>query len=83
MTLPREIYEFLSDNALRAGVPAPQGTDDLFQLGVLDSFSLVDFIVVLERACDRRVPDSDVSVPNFRTLEMIETYLERLRGQSL
>lgn len=83
MTLPREVHEFLSENARQAGVPAPQPTDDLFVLGVLDSFTLVDFIGVLERACDIRVPDSDVSVPNFQTLEMIERYLQRLRGQTL
>lgn len=83
MTVPREVQEFLSENARQAGVPAPQPTDDLFKLGVLDSFSLVDFISLIERTCDTRVPDSDVSVSNFQTLEMIETYLERLRGQSL
>lgn len=83
MILPQEVHDFLNENARKAGVPALQPTDDLFVLGVLDSFALVDFIGAFEQACDIRVPDSDVSVPNFRTLEMIERYLESHRGQSL
>jgi len=80
MPLPREVHDFLNENAQRAGVPALQATDDLFGLGVLDSFALVDFIGVLEQACDIRVPDADVSVPNFQTIETIERYLEKHRG---
>jgi acyl carrier protein len=80
MLLPKEAHDFLNENARRLGVPALQPTEDLFALGVLDSFALVDFIGVLEQACNIRVPDSDVSVPNFQTLETIEGYLEKHRG---
>ena len=81
MELPREVSEFLNENARKAGGHSLQPTDDLFLLGVLDSFALVDFVAVLERSCDIRIPDADVNPGNFQTVETIERYLDRQRGR--
>jgi acyl carrier protein len=83
MKLPREVNDFLNENVRKAGAHSLQPTDDLFLLGVLDSFALVDFIAVLERSCDIRIPDSDVNPGNFQSVEAIERYLERDKGQSV
>jgi len=83
MKLPREVNDFLNENARKAGAHSLQPTEDLFLLGVLDSFALVDFIAVLEQSCDIRIPDSDINPRNFQSVEAIERYLERDKGQSV
>ena len=80
MALPEPVLTFLNDNARAAGVAAPAEREDLFGAGILDSFSLVEFLTVLEENCGIKVPDSDVMTGNFQTIEMIETYVARSRG---
>lgn len=79
MSLPHEITAFLTDGARRAGVNNFQPDDDLFALGVLDSFSLVDLVSVIEQTLGVTVPDSDVQPANFRTAESIQHYLGQKR----
>ncbi|HYY58480.1 MAG TPA: phosphopantetheine-binding protein [Pyrinomonadaceae bacterium] len=70
----------LNENAERAGVEQPKTGDDLFQMGVLDSFALVDFVTLLEEQCGIKVPDADVNPANFQTIEAIEKYVARSKG---
>ena len=44
MSLPSAAITLLNDNAAINGAVPPQAGDDLFQLGALDSFALVDFV---------------------------------------
>jgi acyl carrier protein len=80
MALPQGVLEFLNENARREGAGQPAPGDDLFRLGVLDSFSLVDLVSVIEEQCGVRVPDADVNPGNFQTLEKIERYVETRKG---
>ena len=75
MSLPQAAISFLNDNAAINGAAPPQDADDLFQLGALDSFALVDFVTVLEEHSGIRVPDRDVTAETFRTIEAIERYV--------
>lgn len=75
MSLPPAAITFLNDNAAINGAAPPQAGDDLFQLGALDSFALVDFVTVLEEHSGIRVPDADVNANTFRTIETIERYV--------
>ena len=54
--------------------PAPD--ESLFSSGLLDSFSLPDFVSGLEQQFSISVPDSDLSARKFDTIEKVETYLE-------
>lgn len=76
MTLPSPVLDFLNDGAKSAGVAPPTANDDLFKLGVLDSFSLVDFVSVLEAECGIKVPDAEVNAGNFQSLDAISRYVE-------
>jgi acyl carrier protein len=76
MSLPQTAIDFLNENAANNGAPQPGAADDLFQLGALDSFALVDFVTVLEEQCAIKVPDADVSADSFRTIEAIERYVD-------
>ncbi len=80
MALPQGVRDFLNENAQNNGAEQPGASDDLFKMGVLDSFALVDFVTVLEEECGIKVPDSDVNPANFQTIEAIESYVEAHRG---
>jgi len=75
MSLPQPAIDFLNDAADSNGALQPGAVDDLFELGALDSFALVDFVTVLEEHCGIKVPDPDISPANFRTIEAIERYV--------
>jgi acyl carrier protein len=80
MTLPSAVLDFLNESAVLAGIAQPTMHDDLFKLGVLDSFSLVDFVSVLEEECGIKVPDGDVNAGNFQSMDAISRYLEAQKG---
>ena len=79
MALPQGVIDFLNESARNNGAEQPGANDDLFQMGVLDSFALVDFVTVLEQETGISVPDGDVNPANFQTIELIERYVESRR----
>jgi len=76
MSLPQELLDFLNEQADTGGAPRPSANDDLFASGVLDSFSLVDFVAMVEDHCGIKVPDKDVNPGNFQSVAAIERYTE-------
>ena len=80
MALPQGVIDYLNDNAQQQGAGQPKASDDLFKMGVLDSFALVDFVTVLEDEAGIKVPDSDVNPANFQSIEAIERYVESHQG---
>jgi acyl carrier protein len=80
MALPQGVIDFLNENAKQQGAALPGPDEDLFVDGVLDSFTLVDFITVLEENCGIKVPDSDVNPANFQSISAIERYIEAHKG---
>ena len=81
MALPEGVISYLNENAEKEGLAALQAEDDLFRLGVLDSFTLVDFVSILEEQYSIEISDSDVNPENFRSIEIIERYVDSRRGQ--
>lgn len=53
----------------------PEPDESLFSSGMLDSFSLPDFVSGLEQEFGVKVPDSDLSARKFDTIEKTEDYL--------
>lgn len=51
MALPEAVISYLNENAEREGVATPKAGDDLFKLGILESFTLVDFVSILGATC--------------------------------
>lgn len=80
MALPQGVTDFLNENAQNNGAEQPRAGDDLFKMGVLDSFALVDFVTVLETECNIKVPDADVKPANFQTIAAIESYVNSRKG---
>lgn len=82
MPLPKEINEFIRSSAEREGCEYPRESADLFNLGIMDSFSLVEFVSVIEEACGITVPDEDVKRSNFGTLKAVEEYVGSRNGKA-
>ena len=82
MAVPQGVIDYLNETAQREGLAQPQAGDDLFASGVLDSFSLVDFISVLEELCAIKVPDADVNPGTFQSIEKIENYVAARQGKA-
>jgi acyl carrier protein len=80
MSLPQGVMDFLNESAQTNGAEQPHAGDNLFKMGVLDSFALVDFVTVLEQECGIKIPDSDVNPANFETIEAVESYVDAHRG---
>ena len=73
MTLAAETIRKTLEPLARA--PLPDDADaSLFELGVLDSFGLMDAVARLEEAFGVKVPDADLTPRRFETLAKIERY---------
>ena len=58
-----------------ARAPIPEDADaSLFELGVLDSFGLMDAVARLEEAFGVKVPDAELTPRRFETIAKIERY---------
>jgi acyl carrier protein len=80
MTLPNAVLEFINNRAMEANVAPPDANNDLFRMGVLDSFTVVDLMTLLEEECAIKVPDADVIPSNFQSLKAIENYVAARKG---
>jgi len=80
MALPQAVLDFINESADTNDVAKPSISDDLFKLGAVDSFSLVDLVAVIEENCGIKIPDGDVTPNNFQTIEGIERYIGRHRN---
>ena len=77
MILPDSIMAFLNEAALQSRTKVPHRDASLFLSGVLDSFSLVDFVTVIESECGIKVEDADLRPENFDTISRVEAFIAR------
>ena len=75
--LPESVTSFLNEAAEQARITMPGRDVSLFLTGVLDSFSLVDFVTVIESECGVKVDDADLRPENFDTLAKVEEFIAR------
>ena len=76
--LPEPVISFLNQAARQARTDLPDRDSSLFVSGLLDSFTLVDFVAVIESECGVRVDDGDLRPENFDTIRKIESFIDRL-----
>lgn len=77
--LPETVMTYLHDAARQSRTALPDRNTSLFAAGVLDSFSLVDFVTLLESECGIRVADAELRPENFDTIARVEAFIERAR----
>jgi acyl carrier protein len=79
--LNQTVLSFLTNAAADAHVTLPDTDASLFLSGVLDSFTLVDFVAVIENEYGIRVDDADLRPENFDTIQLVERFITRARGE--
>jgi acyl carrier protein len=78
--LTQGVIAFLDQAATEARIGLPDRNSSLFQSGVLDSFTLVDFVTLLESECNIKIDDSDLRPENFDTIARVEAFIDRMRA---
>jgi acyl carrier protein len=73
MELQARILKVLKEVSGKDIHPTPD--EPLFSSGLLDSFTLTDFVSGLEEEFGITVPDSDLSARKFDSIGKVETYL--------
>ena len=58
----------------------PPDGESLVDAGILDSFGLADLVAMLEEKFGVKVPEADISMQTFETVDLIATYVGSLRG---
>jgi acyl carrier protein len=79
--LPGSVMAFLDRAAAEGRTTLPDRDCSLFLSGVLDSFTLVEFVTVLEKECGIRVDDADLRPENFDTISKVEDFVRRVSKQ--
>ena len=79
--LPQGVIAFLNNAATEGRTTLPDRDTSLFLSGVLDSFTLVEFVTVLEKECGIRVDDADLRPENFDTITKVEDFVRRTGRQ--
>jgi len=77
--LPQGVRAFLDRAATEGRTSLPDRDCSLFLSGILDSFTLVEFVTVLEKECGIRVDDGDLRPENFDTISKVEDFVRRTR----
>jgi len=78
--LTEGVMAFLNQAATEARTSVPDRNSSLFLSGVLDSFTLVDFVTVLESECNIKIDDTDLRPENFDTIAKVEAFVSRVKG---
>jgi acyl carrier protein len=77
--LTEGVMAFLDQVAKEARADLPDRDSSLFLSGVLDSFTLVDFVALLEGECNIKIDDADLRPENFDTIAKVEEFIRRTR----
>ncbi|MGH9761886.1 MAG: acyl carrier protein [Blastocatellia bacterium] len=75
--LSESLMQFLREAASGARVSLPDRDSSLFLSGVLDSFSLVDFVTVIEAEYGIKVDDPDLRPENFDSIARVEQFIDQ------
>lgn len=81
--LSESVLAYLNQAAREARVAMPERTASLFDAGLLDSFSLVEFVSLLEEEYGVRVSDAELKPSNFDTLAKIEAFVNKTQVADL
>jgi len=72
-----ELCKILSDISKRS-CDALNPNDDLFAIGILDSFGIIEFVVTLENHFNCTIPQVDLIPQNLWSIQAISDMLTRL-----
>ncbi|WP_212003872.1 acyl carrier protein [Chitinophaga sp. HK235] len=56
-------------------------TEDIFQLGLVNSLFALELVVFLEKSFDIAVENEDLNLDNFRSVSNMETFILKKKGK--
>ena len=77
------ITNYLQQAAREARTAIPEPDASLFDAGLLDSFSLVEFVSLIEEEYGLRVSDAELKPSNFDTMAKIEAFVNKTKVADL
>lgn len=81
MSLENALKGFIEDNLIRdKSSGAVALNESLMERGVLDSLGLMNLIAFIEENTGIRIPDAEVMLENFETINAIVTTVDRTRS---
>ncbi|MBI3817482.1 MAG: acyl carrier protein [Planctomycetes bacterium] len=57
----------------------PADSASLIDEGILDSFGLAELVASIEKSYGVKIPDKDIKLPNFDSVDKIGKYVDRLK----
>lgn len=69
-----EIVAYIKNEITSEPLLEINSSDNLLEMGIVDSMGMMKLILFLERQFKKRVPVEDMTVDNFKTVEKIASY---------
>ncbi len=77
-----QIREFVKSNLVVLDEEVPFGDgDNIFELGLVDSFFAIQLVLFIEEEFGIDVTDSDLDITNFSSVKRIAELVKRKRGR--
>lgn len=73
----KKIKEYIADSLSDIDVEEIGMQDDLLGSGILDSMGMMKLVVFIEKELNIEIPDADMTVEHFMTLQNIMDYLSQ------
>jgi acyl carrier protein len=81
MTSSSILLEFVRDELAVGSKKNIQTSDDLLDAGILDSLGVLQLVSFVEEQFGIQIPDEDVVMENFQSVDALSTYLNQLTAQ--
>jgi acyl carrier protein len=81
MTSSSILLDFVKNELAVGSKKNVQTSDDLLSAGILDSLGVLQLVSFVEEQFGIQVPDEDVVMENFQSVDALSTYLTQLAAQ--
>jgi methoxymalonate biosynthesis acyl carrier protein len=79
-TVPARILSFIEGRFPQGGIEADQ---DIFSLGYINSLFAMELVMFIEKTFALTVPNEELRIDNFRTVEAMTTLIGRVQNAAL
>jgi acyl carrier protein len=72
------LMDYVKEDLARGRVSNLKADDDLLSAGILDSLGILQMVAFIEKQFGIQVPDEDVVLDNFCSIDALSNYLDSL-----
>jgi acyl carrier protein len=81
MSTSEVLTEFVQKELAQGRVAAIKPDEDLLASGVIDSLGILQLVMFVEQRFEVKIPDEDVVVENFRSIDVLTDYIDKRSAQ--